>query len=699
MKKVYIYWTSIFLLSSLLIFFSTFQFFSCSDKRIIQFAKKFEEVKSEFQKKYDQADTNFDIDFKDLTSRCAIPYSTGEFEYFLDPISNPQKISVAIFINRELKIPFIMSLILKDILNSECNEAECKLGENKTIKHKAEIEERKIQEEFILRKIKFQSEYADIEAKSYYSTKTSEAVSEIKIALEDGYTENITYSSKITQSEGEKTIEIILESENSACYTRVSFIGDNTRRFQIFVLEGNKYQKFSGELERNPLCPQKPKGNINKSIEAEEIGDKCDSIFESSNIEFLLKKIQEKAEKDDYWFNHLKNIGENYGLFGNEIKIIEFSRIIKNITDEVNFGLIYEGKEKIRELISKSDESLEKLKNINVAFPNNLEIYLMPGFVLPASYQVNQTEKLFFESAIYFIRFLLVYLESLNLNLEQNTRNSILNTIRASQNLRMKDKVELFVKSVKKSSGEFLTTENKDKRREAYELFKSSLTKIIEFSKSLTLDGKTGFFRFVPNMPKIPESITYVVDNSTDHKTLSSYLEIISSFLKTLYEYSGNEHGFLTYLFDKVSGNWFYNLFEINIKKLIEGNLRQMLPAMYSEKDNFIIEWECNGPIYSYQMFPESITCTDEILTDSKHFYGPQFISNGIETMPNPFYNKGIRENGITTRFPHIFFLDPTFDNSIIIKRWEIFEACNDFSSEKEKQICHIVELMAFLTK
>ncbi|GEM_PF-6506457 len=680
-----------------LILFSVFQIFSCSRVQEVEFAKKFKELKDRFQQKYDGADENLGLTFREALSRCAVPRGV-EFDSFLDPVSEPQKISISLFIAKDLKIPFIVSLLLKDAFDYKCDENGCRLNDGKSIKHSIKLQEKKIQEDYIFREINFESEYADIEVKSYYSTKVSESVSEIKIRWEDGYVEIITYGSRMTQSQDAKIGEFIIDSENGGCYTYISL--DNVKRsFEILVLEGGQYEKFSGDIESNPLCSQKPKGNINRSTIPEEIGEKCDSVFESSNIDFLIRQIQKRSEKDEFWLAQMRNISGNFKVFEDEIKIIEFAEEMKKIVDSLNFVLIYEGKERIKELNSKLDESLEKLRSINVAFPIDLGIYLMPDFVLPASYQVNENEKLFFESVIYFIKFILTYLESTNLTIEENTRNSILNTIRSSQRIQMRDKVGFFVRSIKNSPVDFLTTEDGDRRMESYQLFRTSLTKMIEFSKSLTVSDRTGFFKFVPGIPKIPNAITEVIDGFADHKTLSYYFDIISSFLKAIYGYSGNKPGVIIYLLDKVSEKWFYDMFEINIRKLILGNLRQMIPGMYYDRDNFIIEWECNGLTYSYQMFPESITCTDTILTDSKHFYEPQYISDGKEKKLNPFYSKGIRENGSVTRFPYIFFLDPTFDGSVIIRRGDLLEVCSEFPSEKENQICQIAELLAFLTK
>ncbi|MCX7734577.1 MAG: hypothetical protein N2254_07455 [bacterium] len=683
----------ILMLSFILLIFALY---SCGKTQKVEFARKFEEIEQLFQRIYEEAEERVDLNFKDVLTQCVVPRMQYDLELFLNPISEPERISSALYISRELDIPTIISLGLKGIFDYDCDEDECKISNTKVIKHSIYLEERKVQEGYRFERVSVESEYAKFEAISYYSP-TSEIVSEIKIQWEDGFNENITYASRITQVGESKTGRFIIISEEKSCYTIITSDSLSSRSFEILLRNKKGYEKFSGELESNSLCSQKPKGYIDKIQGIEEIGNKCDSVFESSNVETIFRRIQQVAEDDSTWFKQARKMSEQFDMFRDEIKLIEIARELESFSKDFSFSVLYEDN-KLNELLSKLDQIESNLKSIEIAFPIDLIMHTPYDFSVPVSFQFNETEKLIFLAYLNFQRFILKYFESANLELDENTKNQILNTIRSSPNLTLKDKVELLVKSLK-SSSEFLSIKDQAERQKAYEYFMSALTNLIQFSQSLTLPEKTGFAKFIKGVPAIPSSITEIADVYIQHKDLSYYLEIISAFLKAIYSYSGKQQSFLTYFFERISQKWQYNMFQINLKNLIMSSTRAILPAMYVERDSFIIEWECgiDGIIYAYQIFPRSLTC-QEILVDSKHFFQPQYITDGNEIRSNPFYNNGLERDGIRTRAPYIFFSDPTFSGAIKITRSDLLEVCGNIPTEKDKKICEMAELIAFLS-
>lgn len=665
--------------------------FGCHNENKIEFAKKFYEVEEEFKKKYESAEElDKDIVFKDTLTLCAFPYNQTDLGYFSKAFSDPTRFTIALFISQRLKIPIRIAFPLKDVFDYNCDSKACTVG-NEKIHHTIYAEERSIQEGYTFKKIKVESEYGNIEINLYQSP-NSEFVASISLVSQEGYTESLTFASNITQVEDIKEAKFIFLSDQISCYSIFSIAKDQ-RRFEIYTENGGKYEKFSGIIERNPSCPQKPKGVINSSSGAETIGESCDFPFESSNIERVFRIMEENYEKkgENLWLKQMRKISEKFGIFEDEVKLIDFVNEINQI--EISSLLLYDG-EKLKETESRLKTLREILGSIKIAFPYELKVKIF-DFSLPLTYQVNETEKKFLEAYIDFLQFIISYISSLNLELEESLRNQIINVFGGSENLTTKDKVEIFVRAIR-SSPNFLKTQDMTKREEAYSYLKSALFKIHDFTESLKIPEKTGFFAFIKGIPSIPSSITEIPDDFVDHKTLSSYLQGISGLIKAIF--SPSESSFV-FVLDKVAEKWWYNAFKINIKKLILSDLRDILPAIYPDRDNFVIEWECGikPPLRSYEEFPETITCGNSTIQDTKHFPDPSSFYDGYTMIENPFYDTGLEQDGYQSAFPYIFFHNPTFSGSLSLLRPDFFnDVCESFTGKK-RSICETIEFFAFI--
>lgn len=669
-------------------------FSSCRKFQVVEFAKKFGEIERSFKNSYWHHKDRLDIAFKEVLSYCVVPYSIYDLKFMSDPISDIYNISAAMFLSKRLNIPIPLAFSLKDLLDFRCNESGCRISETSSISHKVHYSEKRVQENYVIRMITAETGFVEVKIKAHVPPYPGEMVLEIDVRGEDGYKESLTYALSITESNGLRVARFIWFSSEISCYSVIVFRGDIQRNFELFVFNNRGSEKFFGSVERDPSCPQRPKGKIDRLYGIENIERDCSSLFESSNIEFLFSRILEEEGSNGVWFPYLKRISEDLKIFEDEIRLSYLIKEFNSITAALLFTILFES-EKIQTNLLRLDKIEDELKKIKIAFPKKLYLNVFSDFQVPITHSVGETEKLFLEFYIELLRFVLLYLDSLELTLDETTKNQVLNKIRSSEYITLKDKVELISRALK-SSPTFLSTRSMEGRKESYEHFKKALIKLYEFSHSVGVPQKTGFFKFAGGIPRIPSGLTEIVDDFVDHKDLTYYLGVVSSLLKSIYRYSEAQEGFIVYLLDKFSEGWQYNAFALNVKRLILADLRRILPAMYEDKDNFIIEWECGGIIYSYERFPESITCEEEPVDTNHFFIQKRIYINGI-TGPNPFYGVGLGEDGFRTRFPYILFPDPSFSESLQIKRTDIFKGCQ-VGDERYRNLCILLELIAFLT-
>ncbi len=648
---------------------------SCENKTI-EFAEKFEDVSSEFDSLFEKTDfINTNIDFSQTLTLCSLPLSQKDLTYFLDPISQPENLPLAIIISEELKTPIFASLLFANMADIPCEKTNCSFRTNQ-ISYNIEKEEKNIQEGYKKEIIKINTYRGNITIRKYINPSKTEIVANISVELEEKV-ENIKFASKITQiGETVETYEVenIVFQNGISCRSKTKIYGDQREvNIRLVSLEGK--QKFQGYIKKIKGCQQKP-----SIIGLIDIGSECDFIFPTSNIEFFSLIIKNRAENfDDFYISLLEKLSGKFEILAEELLLIKFAKAISDLSQSFSIiKMMYD--QNFQESISSKIQDAERLlAGIKIAIPNRLKLKFSEDFSIEITKPVNEPSLLFLKLYIQILKIIFLYIRSLDLNIPENLKNQIINEIQQKKSLKMSDKLEILSSSLNESNSFLMTSDNYRREiafmgiKKLIEIFLDFLSKIQNYSigvfakdsSGLYIQTQKGKFYF-SSPPKYPDAITQILQGGINYNAnwqIQLFMRFLEDFLRKIYisgEGKNETIEFILYILNKVNTN--YSLIEyIDFPKVFFSNLREIFPA-WTKDGKFAIEWEC--------IFPESITCNAEVF-DKEHFSSELIFSEPI-TENISIWNYKFPQDSIKTRFPYIIYKDPSFRGAIRINLIEL---------------------------
>ncbi len=720
---------SIFLPFIILLFsFSSFPFFlvvGCSEPPVVKFPLRFYEIKEEFNRLERETEEGevLKINFQDTLTLCFLPL-TKEDVGILTSVENPERIPLAFYIKETAGIPMRISVMLSRVFpDADCTKQRC-LVDDRIIKMQISEKREKLAEGFLLLEREISSTYGTISIRSFAlpsqpisqtqnnasppssptsTTTTSSSLIKELISQVRTDEEDFTFAMSVSEAgEVVKVESVIISQKKPSCYSELIIKG-KTRDVGITVVHGEKKNKFTGRIRMKSAgeeCPQKPDTNISSSLELEEYGKMCDRVVPTSNIELFALRLKELAEKElkDIWIAKLEKISEQFGFFPNELSAIKLFRRIRDAQKKISRKILFLQDSEIKEIIDELESISAELEGVGYSVVSRILLQLSDNFSLVITSPLNRASFLFLKSFIKLEIALLTFLLSLDRELDDTTRGIIIG------NLDRNNSTENFLKQVVfalEKSERFLETKDPEIRKKAVELLKKSL---VEFAEILLYEAGKSSIGFIStpeggNIPYIeteagrtslfpsglvkrlfyPESITKIFSGFIEHKELFAPVGFIYGIASALLKSAGkNEEDFPSILLLKrIWERAGANLFKANIKKILEGNIRDFLPAWKKGEGNrsagqFWFEWECllqGEPFTSEEFFPEKITCEGEV-GDFPHFteeivFGEP-ITEGLTE--NPFSPTGLEKDGVKTRFPYFIPKDPTFGGNLLVR-------------------------------
>jgi len=651
---------------------------SCKNKTI-EFAEKFEDVSLEFNSFFDKTDfTN--INFNQTLTICSLPLSQKDVSYFLDPISQPEKLPLAIIVSEELKTPIFVSLLFANMLDTSCEKTKCSFGTNQ-ISYNIEKEEKNIQEGYKKEILKINTDRGNITITKYINPLTTEIVANISVELENKV-ENIKFASKITQAgETVETYEVenIVFQNGTKCRSKTKIYGGQ-REINISLVSPEGKQNFYGYIKKVKGCQQKPVMNLSSRFGLIDIGSECDFIFPTSNIEFFSLLIKNRAENfDDFSISLLEKLSQKFEILTEELNLIKFAKLVNDLSQSFSIiKMMYD--QNFQESISLKIQEAEKLLGgIKIAIPNRLKLKFSEDFSIEITKPVNEPSLLFLELYIQILKVIFLYIRSLDLNLPENLKNQIINEIQQKISLKMSDKMEILAKSLEGSKS-FLMTSDDYRREIAFlgikrlvEIFLEFLSKIQNYSfgvfakdaSGIYIQTQKGKFYFSP-IPKYPDVITQILQggvNYNENWQIQLFMRFLEDFIRKFYisgEGESETLEFIIYILNKINTNY-HSIGYVDFPKIFFSNLREIFPA-WTKDGKLAIEWDC--------AFPERLTCNAEVF-DREHFSSQLIFSEPI-TENITVWDYKFPQDSIRTRFPYIIYKEPSFFGAIRINLIEL---------------------------
>ncbi len=682
--------------SSLTLLFVLFSsLLGCPQKQVITFPKTFEKVSENFLKDFNSSGSVLQISFAEILTFCPVPLQKEDFDLFTITMHKLESIPLIFYIHENLNIPFPLALFIKDLLEANCSEDHCAI-KDKMINYRIHNETKAIQQGYFLQNVKIYSSSGDIYLTNYISP-TSQIVSDIRISttsIDETFSLALSY-----YYDPVPTIETILIYNGTSCRSRVTIYDEKTRYISIGVLQSGAWNEFSGIISRNDSCKQKPYANLSSAKSQIFLdGKECDFVFLSSSVELLYDRLREMEESGfaTGWISTFEKLSERFSIFHNELMLLKLSYLLRDFhSKSFSFALIFKDKNKVEEALSLVEDMRKYTRAISVAFPKNAKIHISDTHYWEVSTQVNSASIYFLDMYFDFLSFILNYIKSLNNSIPQSEKSLILNEFK-KKDITLEEKLRFIVLGLK-SSPDFLKTSDLEARQKSYEYFQQAITKFLNFPYALR-DWRSGLFHYKDGTPVIdtgkkkanfyiPQDREYVnfitskVEDFLEHRGISEFLRAINSFIKAIYMTAGDmSPKFIYFFLEGLSGKPEYNTYSVNLKKLIFAELRGIIPTWVQngERYNFAIEWDCpsdfdsSKPMSALYSFPESITCRG-ILQDMEHFSDYQEFGEAGKwddnSTGNYFFGRGFGgSDNLKTRFPYIFFKDPSFEESLKVR-------------------------------
>lgn len=656
---------------------------SCSRKKSFEFALKFEDIKEEFEGKFEKADETLPIKLEDIFENCLIPLFPTDSTYIL---SIPKKDKAPFTFHLE-KFGFDLaeSFFLSHFLE-ECQANSCQLAKDKT-NYDVKEERKKLQEGYEKSKIEINSQRGNIIAEVFYPPIPTQVASIISIESASEKKVSFKFASSITLGnlsanivELESVVIYQPEGEGEkklSCYSKTKITGD-TRNMEIKLVKDNKKNFVQGYIKYQKDCPQKPFIYLSSKEEifASEPEIYCDSFLPTSSLETLALKIKEKAEEDNAYLDILEKISDKFQVMQNELNFIKISNNINEIFRNLSIIRMLFDDEYFDSITQKIYITQEMLKRANFSIHSKIKIQLSENFSINITYPVNHSTIMFFDLLFQLLTSVVDYISSLERYLPENTKNLIVQRIRDG-NLTKKEMMEILVSALNASSS-FLRTKDEEKRKKALYELENATSRITDFIYQAQKE-KVGLIKAKGNSVFIGDKIlissgtsnylfktpiTEIFHNFVEHKDLYPFLLLIQDVIYGLMS-EKNKNPLILDIAEKIYQKSSYNTFRINLGKIILADLREILPA-WTKDGYFAMEWECKIPNFSPPLtaknfFPENITCEGEI-EDSPHFTENFEFSEKItdSITQNPFLPQ-LQKDNIITRYPYIIFREPSF--------------------------------------
>jgi hypothetical protein len=709
-------------------FFLTSTIFSCSKKKNLEFALKFEDIKQELEEKFEKADETLAIKLEDIFQNCLIPLYPTDSTYIS---SIPQKNKAPLTFHLE-KFGFDLaeSFFLSHFLE-ECQTNTCQLAKDKT-NYDIKEERKKLQEGYEKSKIEINSQRGNIIIDAFYPPIPTQVVSIISIESASEKKASFKFASSITlEKPGANIVElesvVIYQPEGEgekkiSCYSKTKITGE-TRNLEIKLVKGNKKNFVQGYIKSEKDCPQKPFIYLssNEEIFASEAQNLCDSFLPTSSLEILALKIKEKAEEDNTYLEILEKISDKFQVMQNELNFIKISNNINEIFQNLSIIRMLFDDEYFNSITQKIYATRDMLKRANFSIHSKLKIQLSENFSVDITYTVNPSTIMFFDLIFQYFSAAVDYISSLERDLPENTKNLIVQRIR-NENLTKKEMMNILVSALN-ASRSFLKTKDEEKRKKALYELENATSRITDFIYQAQKE-KVGLIKAKNNSVLIGDKIlissetsnylfktpiTEIFHNFVEHKDLYPFLFLVKDVIYGLMS-EENKNTLILDITEKIIKKSYYNVFRINLGKIILADLREILPA-WTKDGYFAMEWECkianlSPPISAENLFPENITCEGEI-EDSPHFTKNFEFSEEItdSITQNPFFPQLPKDN-ILTRYPYIIFREPSFSGGLELQVSALPNQyfCQSettknffFSPQGKEGICYLIYTLSFL--
>lgn len=708
-------------------FFLALIFFSCSKRKSFEFALKFEDIKEEFEEKFEKASDTLTIKLEDIFQNCIIPLYPNDSTY-ISSIPQKNKAPLTFHLERfgfDLAESFFLSHFLE-----ECQNKTCQLAKDKT-NYDVKEERKKLQEGYEKSKIEINSQRGNIIIDVFYPPMQTQAVSIISIESASEKKVSFKFASSITLEKAGTNITelesvVIYQPEGEgekkiSCYSKTKITGD-TRNLEIKLVKGNEKNFVQGYIKSEKDCPQKPFIYLSSKEEifASEPKILCDSFLPTSSLEILALKIKEKAEEDNSYLEILEKISDKFEVMRNELNFIKISNNINEIFRNLSIIRMLFDDEYFDSITQKIYITQEMIKRTNFSIHSKLKIQLSENFSIDITYPVNPSTIMFFDLIFQFLTSVVDYILSLERYLPENTKNLIVQRI-GNENLTKKEMMEVLISALN-ASRSFLRTKDEEKRKKALYELENATSRITDFIYQAQKE-KVGLIKAKYNSVLIGDKIlissetanylfktpiTRIFHEFVEQKDLYPILFLIRDVINGLKENGKNP--LILDIIEKIYRKSNYNVFRINFGKIILTDLREILPA-WTKDGYFAMEWECktanlSPPISAKNFFPENITCEGEI-EDSPHFTQNFEFSEEItdSITQNPF-SPQLQKDNIKTRYPYIIFREPSFSGGLELNVSALpnqyfcqNETTKDsfFLPQGKEGICYLIYTISFL--
>lgn len=525
------------------------------------------------------------------------------------------------------------------------------------------------------------------------------------------------------------------EDENTHVISFWSGSASESMEVNFEVVINGAYFRGRVAVSFSERCTIEPEGFVLISGRKFSFAGKCDGIAEgrlefaptSDGMQSIIDIRRGEAGKDKSVFE--KVLARSYDIRAdfilNAIELEELSWKVRNFLLELTGALSPLSSEIIEVLVR--DLYLDDLELTMVRFEGirdrmketdervylrelTLEIFDYP-IVFSGEVDLADIELLL--ASLYTFSALSHYVLSMNLDISMDTINAINNYLSSRK---PESRVEgLFMLSralciALNSSPDFMRWEEEEELSNTFKLLKMMLTSLVNalsvIQQPENTDGisyndgkdvfilgtKVGSLAWARSTTRSIDNVLKSIDEGVDISSLEilNIVRLLKIF-KTIFEFEFELN---------------YEVFKLNLKALLQNDLRDMLPAWTPE--NFVIEWECGADWIEGEIsnLGDDFKCKTEPI-DSTHFYRElelKVISVGGVPAGgrNPLYPDGIPKDGVSARTPYILFQDPSFGGALKINMKALFgrNPCGpQVYMHKPEGLEGICELNALLAK